>query len=59
MMIVRDILMYDYRRAKIRLQSLQDALRYREYLAPQFVADGHGDYPVKLGTGIHATIAGN
>lgn len=48
MMIVRDILMYDYRRAKIRLQSLQDALRYREYLAPQFVADGHGDYPVKL-----------
>ena len=48
MMIVRDILMYDYQRAKIRLQSLQDALRYREYLAPQFVTDGHGDYPVKL-----------
>ena len=47
MMIVRDILMYDYQRAKIRLQSLQDALRYREYLAPQFVTDGHGDYPVK------------
>ena len=48
MMIVRDILMYDYNRAKIRLKSLQDALKYREYLAPQFVADGHGDYPVKL-----------
>ena len=48
MMIVRDILMYDYNRAKIRLQSLQDALKYREYLAPQFVVDGHGDYPVKL-----------
>jgi len=48
MLIVRDILMYDYQRAKIRLKSLQDALDYKKLLAPQFVAEGHGDYPVKL-----------
>jgi hypothetical protein len=47
-MIVRDILMYDYRRAEIRLKALHDALDYRRILSPQFVADGHGDYPVKL-----------
>lgn len=48
-LIIRDILMWDYNRAAIRLKALQDSLKYEEMLSPDFVLYGHGDYPVKLG----------
>ncbi len=48
-LIVRDILMWDYKRAEIRIKALQDSLKYKDMLSPEFVLSGNGDYPVKLG----------
>ncbi len=48
-LIVRDILMWDYGRAGIRIKALQDSLKYKDMLSPEFVLSGNGDYPVKLG----------
>lgn len=48
-LIVRDILMWDYKRAEIIIKALQDSLRYKDMLSPEFVLSGNGDYPVKLG----------
>ncbi|MBN6064968.1 glycosyltransferase family 2 protein [Aggregatibacter actinomycetemcomitans] len=48
-LVVRDILMWDYSRAEIRIKALQDSLKYKEILSPEFVLSGNGDYPVKLG----------
>ncbi len=48
-LVVRDILMWDYNRAKIRIKALQDSLDYENILSPEFVLSGYGDYPVKLG----------
>ena len=47
--VLRDILMWDYNRASIRVKALEDVLEYKNILSPKFVLDGNGDYPVKLG----------
>ncbi len=48
-LVIRDILMWDYSRAAIRIKALQDSLKYKEMLSTDFVLSGNGDYPVKLG----------
>ncbi|MDU8924663.1 glycosyltransferase [Pasteurellaceae bacterium LIM206] len=49
LVVLRDILMWDYSRAELRIKALQDVLDYRRILSPEFVITGNGTYPVNLG----------
>lgn len=48
-LIIRDILLWDYSRAEIRLKALSDVLQYQEILSLDFIKKGNYNYPVLLG----------
>ena len=58
LIILRDILMWDYSRAALRLKALEDVLDYEKLLSVNFVTSGNGDYPVKLSRGYSPQMQG-